>query len=192
MSIQKPPFCEYGHCPNGHECSEAQHCLGHEARIEYPDGKTGPLLKTPAFMESLLRGANEPKTAKQMGSRTQAQDAAGPTGTRGRSELEAPQTLATSGDTPSQVNQRNITSEAPRIDLSGLRSSIDKACETIDYLREREAELKLLLQKIVNADTRYQSAQIALRADGRFANMQEAEVASEKMRAAIEDARKAL
>lgn len=80
----------------------------------------------------------------------------------------------------------------PSLDLSGLRESIDKACETIDYLREREAELKLLLQKIVLADTRYQSAQIALRADGRFANMQEAEVASEKMRAAIEDARKAL
>ena len=80
----------------------------------------------------------------------------------------------------------------PSLDLSGLRESIDKACETIDYLREVNKLLERRLRAIIAADTRYQSAQIALRADGRFANMQEAEVASEKMREAIEDARKAL
>ena len=91
-----------------------------------------------------------------------------------------------------QEQELSIQGWVHSIDLSGLLKSVDKACETIDYLREVNKLLERRLRAILTADTRYQSAQIALRADGRFANMQEAEVASEKMRAAIEDARKAL
>ena len=45
----------------------------------------------------------------------------------------------------------------PSLDLSGLRSSIDKACETIDYLKESNAALEYALKHAVGVIKRWHS-----------------------------------
>lgn len=165
MSLERPPFCKFNYCPDGVACMSAEKCLsidGLPGRIEYPDGKTSPALPVNPEFERLLKAASDRPTAPQDDHQL------------------------------TQERELSLSGWVHSLDLSGLRTSIDKAGETIDYLREVNNLLERRLRAIITADTRYQSAQIALRADGRFANMQEAEVASEKMRAAIEDAKKAL
>lgn len=79
------------------------------------------------------------------------------------------------------------------LDLSGLRESIDRACETIDYLREKNIRLEALLRAILVEDTRYQSASIARRINPNMnAAICDETVAYDKRQDAIEEARKAL
>jgi hypothetical protein len=120
MSLEKPPFCTQQYCSDAQQCVDAERCIGqgpfkdYPTRIEHPDGKTSFPQETPLWMENWLRGKYEQETAKQMGSGTQAQDAASPSGTRGRSGMETSETLASASDTASKVNQRNIvTSSTP-------------------------------------------------------------------------------